>query len=300
MQCAPAIIAITLASLPLPALAAVEPAVPAGTVGGAPADAGTKEIEGQGTFGTASEVDPEAGDALEWDLSFGALAATGNAPTLALNGGTNFLLRRGQHQLTAVGLGNYGRTAPQGDDGKPDLDAKKVTTLSNVQGRVRYDYFLGKHWSLFAMATARHDPFQDLDLRLNVDPGVAWYVINTESQRLSAEAGYDFQFDVRADEAIATSLEPVDKTEITHAVRLAGGYINNLNESVSFRTGLEYLQSVQRTLRWRINWDVGLSTSLFGNLALAATFNLRIDNDPLPGVRGVDTITALSLVYRFF
>jgi len=27
---------------------------------------------------------------------------------------------------------------------------------------------------------------------------------------------------------------------------------------------------------------------------------LRIDNDPLPGVQSVDTITAASLVYRFF
>jgi putative salt-induced outer membrane protein len=33
-------------------------------------------------------------------------------------------------------------------------------------------------------------------------------------------------------------------------------------------------------------------------LALATTFTLRFDNAPLPDVRKVDTVSALSLVYR--
>ncbi len=305
MQRAFAIVAITFASLTvaLPS-AAAEPEVPTGTIEGPAADSGAKEIDGQGQFGSAAEKEEEAGDALEWDLSFGALIATGNSRAIALNGGTNFLFRRGRHQLTAVGLGNYGRSVPVDDMGTPIPDAGLATTLGNVQGRVRYDLFLSDHWSLFGMATARHDPFQGLDLRLNLDPGVAWYILSTPGQRLTAEAGYDFQFDVRdtetLDELEASGEPRPDKTAPTHAVRLAGSYVNNINSAVSFRTGLEYLQSVQRALRWRINWDVGLTTTLFRSLALATTFNLRIDNDPLPGVRSVDTVTAVSLVYRFF
>lgn len=308
-----AIVAITSACLAVtrPAEAA-EPEVPAGTVEGPAADSGTKEIEGQGQFGTAAEADAEAGDALEWDLSFGALISTGNARAIALNGGTNFLLRRGRHQLTVTGLGNYGRAAALNDDGTPNPSADLEPTLGNVQGRARYDFFLGQHWSLFGMATARHDPFQFLDLRLNLDPGVAWYILNTPAQRLTAEAGYDFQFDLRSEDAVERDEAgepllddmmqtiPLPSQRVTHAVRLAGGYVNNINEAVSFRTGLEYLQSVQEALRWRLNWDVGLTTTLLRSLALAATFNLRIDNDPLPGVRSIDTVTAVSLVYRFF
>lgn len=290
----------------LPA-AAAEP-VPGGTIEPPPPTETVKELEGQGRFGAATEPTPETTDALQWDLSFGALLSTGNARMFAMNGSTNFLLRRGRHQLTVVGLGNYGRAAAAD---APD-DARLEPTLGNVQGRARYDIFLSKHWSLFAMATARYDPFQYLDLRLNIDPGVAWYVLATPRERLVVEAGYDFQLDLRSDDAVVRDAAGIpvldddgDPTALarrrdTHAVRLAGGYFNTLSDAVTFRTALEYLQSVQDGVRWRINWDVGLTTALAPSFALATTFNLRIDNDPLPGVRSVDTVTALSLMYRFF
>jgi putative salt-induced outer membrane protein len=309
MQRALAIAAIASACLTVALPAAAAEPVPGGTIEPPPPTDTVKELEGQGKFGTADErTEAEATDTLQWDLSFGLLLSTGNARMFAMNGSTNFLLRRDRHQLTAVALGNYGRAAAA----DAPTDAELETTLGNVQGRARYDIFLSKQWSLFAMATARHDPFQFLDLRLNLDPGVAWYVLITPKERLTVEAGYDFQLDLRNEDAVVRDAagEPVlDDTGATmalarrrntHAVRLAGGYVNTLDESVTFRTGLEYLQSVQDAVRWRINWDVGLTTTLLRSLALATTFTLRIDNDPLPGVREVDTVTALSLVYRFF
>lgn len=296
--------------LATPAMAA-DAEVPTGTVDASSAATGPAELDDQGSFGSAAEAPAESDDALEWDLSFGALISTGNARQIAINGGSNFLLRRGRHQFTATVLGNYGRAATP-EDAEGDTGTELVPTLGNVQGRARYDFFLGKHWSLFGMATARHDPFQFLDLRLNLDPGVAWYVVNTPKERLTAEAGYDFQFDLRSEDAVVRDSSgdavldengmetPLPSTRVTHAVRLAGGYVNTINEAVTFRTGLEYLQSVQRAVRWRLNWDVGLTTTLFQSLALATTFTLRVDNDPLPGVRQVDTVTSASLVYRFF
>lgn len=308
MQRAFALVVVTSACSVVAWPAAAAEPVPGGTIEPPPATDTVKELEGQGRFATAeAPTDEQAGDALEWDLSFGLLLSTGNARMFAMNGSTNFLLRRDRHQLTVVGLGNYGRAAAAD---APD-DAELETTLGNVQGRARYDIFLSPQWSLFAMVTARHDPFQYLDLRLNIDPGVAWYVLTTPSERLTVEAGYDFQLDLRTEEAVVRDAagQPVlDDGDVialarrrnTHAIRLAGGYVNTLSESLTFRTGLEYLQSVQDAVRWRINWDVGLTTTLLDSLALATTFNLRIDNDPLPGVREVDTVTALSLVYRFF
>jgi len=278
---------------------------PAGTASKDPASSGSTELAGQGSFGEVAKQDEAAGDATEWDLSFGALFSTGNARSTAITGGSTFRLRRSRHQVYATFLGNYGRAAIG--------DAEPVDTVGNLQGRARYDLFLGKRWSLFGMVTARHDPFQRLDLRLNVDPGVAFYVINQQKEQLRVEAGYDFQFDVR-DARTAIEYLPdgtprytaqgefvhLPRTRITHAARLAAGYTNKLNEVFGFATELEYLQSLLQAQRWRINWSTSISALLVAKLSLAATFTVRLDNDPLPRVKQLDTLSSLNLVYRFF
>jgi putative salt-induced outer membrane protein YdiY len=304
------LVAVGLATVLVSDVAAAAPAgsappPPEGTATRAPATGGSAELSGQGTFGTVAARDEAAGDALEWDLSFGALFGTGNARSTAITGGTNFRLRRSRHQASASFLGNYGRAAT-GPGTEP------VDTVGNLQGRARYDLFVAERWSLFGMVTARHDPFQRLDLRLNVDPGVAFYVINGQKERLFVEAGYDFQYDVRASSAVQYALDgslvydaqgnpvPLPRTYITHAARLAGGYANRLDETFGFATDLEYLQSLVEALRWRLNWNTTVSAQLVAKLALAATFTLRFDNDPLPRVKHLDTLSSVNLVYRFF
>ena len=297
----------TLAALALVAASAGPAEEPKGTVGTkAPASAGKTELEGTGQFGTATvlvEEDEEETDATELKISAGGLLSTGNARALALTSLARFRLRRDIHEFRADMAGNYAQSAVDRDT---DLEA----TVGNVQGRVRYDVFFAKRWSAFAMTTARHDPFQGLRLRLNVDPGVAFYALMKKKHRLWFEAGYDYQFDVRTRDAIIAKdddgnplLDPSGNTIRVeapylhgHAARLFGGYTNHLSEHVTFDTGLEYLQSFLVARRWRVNWDVALTTSLGQRLSFATTFTMRVDNDPLPNVRKVDTITAVNLV----
>ena len=278
-----------------------------GTAAQDDATTGSTEVAAGGQVAAAADEPEDMGDTTEFNLSFGSLISTGNARQIAVTGATTFLLRRGRHQFSAQAAGNYGQAAST-------IEADLEPTVSNIQGRLRYDIFLARRWALFTMATARHDPFQGLDLRLNIDPGAAFYILPGAKERLWTEAGYDFQFDVRTPsarlardedgnllyDASGNTIQVADSTRITHAVRLFAGYFNKINDAVSFATGLEYLQSVQVARRWRLNWNTALSTLLAKKLALAVTFTARIDNDPLPRVRKVDTITALNLVYRFF
>jgi len=283
------------------------PTQPEGTVNEDPATSGATELDGQGKFGAASDDPDEMGDALEFDLSFGTLISSGNARQVAVTGASHFRVRRSRHQFSAAAAVNYGQASSS-------LDVPVEPTVSNVQGRARYDVFLARRWALFTMATGRRDPFQGLDFRLNIDPGVALYVLTGANERLWFEGGYDFQFDLRSPEATLArdddgnllydssgrTIQAVDSTRINHAARAFGGYFNKINEAVSFSTEVEFLQSVQVARRWRLNWNTALSTLLAKKLALAMTFTTRIDNDPLPRVRKVDTITAVNLVYRFF
>ncbi|MFV8755503.1 DUF481 domain-containing protein [Nannocystaceae bacterium ST9] len=293
--------------------------VPEGTAKQDAATSGSTELGNQGKFTTAKELtteeaeaaakDPHANDATQFDIALGGIFNTGNSRALAFTAASNFRLRRTIHQFGASVAGNYGAT------GVPD-SKRFESTVGNVQGLVRYDVFFAKRWSAFTQLTARHDTFQGLDYRMNVDPGFAFYALNQPKHRLWFEAGYDFQYDLRTDAALVlrdadgnpvldidgnTQRDPaLDKTFVNHAVRLYAGYSNKLSDRVGFDTSFEYLQSVINPKVFRLIYLAGLNTQVVENFSLAVTFALRYENSPLPTVQKLDTITAVSLAYRFF
>ncbi|MCA9705337.1 MAG: DUF481 domain-containing protein [Myxococcales bacterium] len=322
-----ATLAVHLGAAQLEAAAEPEdPAVPAGTVTAAPASSGTTELEGQGKFATTDAEARAAEDATELDISAGGLLSTGNAFAAAATGQARFRLRRGIHQAGAEAAVNYGRADVSllDDDGVP-AGSERQTTINNVQGRVRYDVFFARRWSAFGMVTLRRDVFQGLALRTNVDPGVSFHaLVDNPKHRLAFELGYDFQYDIRCETATREALPgeevdpgrcryPVgadqpdledrtrvaDDTLINHAARIAAGYSNSLSERVTVSTDVEYLQSVLVGRRFRLNWFSAVTTQLANRLGMSVTFTLRYENEPLPDVAKLDTITAVLLTLRF-
>lgn len=257
------------------------------------ATTGKTDVHQEGFQKAQAPVDDGKVSETDAKVSAGAFLSTGNATSLALTAAGNLRLRRGSDQFTIDLAANYGQASVT-----PGTPAEP--TVENIQARARYDRFLAKKWAVFAQESFRKDRFQGLDLRLNFDPGLAYYVLIEEKQHLTFEAGYDLQYDVRTTEAIADAEAagtPVDATEVRHALRFFAGYDNNLNEHVRFDTGLEYLQAFALAENFRINWVSSLTASITQSFAVAAGFTLRFDNNPLPAVQQLDTITTLSLVY---
>lgn len=269
---------------------------PEGTVTKDPATTGNTEVAGGGTFAAAAAPDDKtADDATELNASVGGFLSTGNAEAASATALINFRLRRGAHQFRTDAAANYGRASVpvEGNDSPP-----VEVTVGNVQGMVRYDWFFAKRWSMFLQATGRNDRFQDLDLRANIDPGFSFYALTDPKQRLWFEAGYDFQYDLRTDDAVNDPTRDIDRVFVNHAARLFGGYVNNLNEYVTFDTGIEYLQSVIDAPVFRINWATALTANLNKRISLATTFTLRYENKPV-APKQLDTITSVLLGIRF-
>lgn len=272
--------------------AAAQQALPEGLLETEAATEGKTDVAKPG-FEAAAERDEEDKDTTELKVSAGGLFTTGNARAMSLTGSSKFKLRRDANQLSAALAGNYARSAATRDDAME-------TTLENVQSRVRYDRFFTEVLAGFLAVSANRDRFQGLDLRLNVDPGVAFYVIDDKSHQLWTEVGYDLQYDIRRDEAIeAAEAEgnEVSKTETRHNGRAFVGYDNSINEEVAFNTGAEYIQGLQETKNWRLTLDAGLTSNINDTFAVATTFTLKYDHNPLPGVEKTDAITAVSIVY---
>jgi putative salt-induced outer membrane protein len=260
-----------------------------------PASAGSTEVAKEGFQPPPTKPADASKDGTTLKLSAGGFLSQGNSRTIAATAAADYFLRHDVSQFTALAAFNYGRSAAA--SGEPP-----ETTVENYQTRLRYDYFFSGALAGFGGVSARRDRFQGLDLRLNVDPGLAYYFIDEKSHRLWAELGYDLQFDVRrqavVDAALADPAVPdLDKSEVRHSLRAFAGYDNQLSEAVKFNASVEYLQSVQASADARFNADLGITSQLHSDFSVAATLSVRYDNDPLPGIEKTDVISALSLVY---
>lgn len=286
-----------------PALAAdTPPTIPAETIKAQTATTGKTDVAKGGFATGALPSDEDEKDATEASISAGGLFSSGNARTVAITSSGKLRLRRDEHQFSMALAANFARAGKKGEA----VD----TTVENYQGLLRYDYFFTNNLAAFLQSSARRDRFQGLDLRLNVDPGVAYYAINSKKQQLRLEVGYDMQHDVRRDASRttttpATATTPAtttvaDKTQTLHNIRLFLGYDNKLYKSVGLTTGFEYLQNVSDIGTYRYVFDAGLKSNIAENFAIATTYTARFENKPLASVEKADSIVSINLVYTLF
>ncbi len=318
---------------------AQEPKVeaPKGTVGGqAAATTGTNNID-DSKVAAAQVLAQDITHATELDVSAGGLFNSGNARSLALTAGGRFRIRRQAHEFSASLAGNYGRASiPDGNGasvGRPTAGNVQARLRYDwffhprislfAMATTRYDPFLGLSarvradpgLAFFVLQQPKHRLWAEVGYDFQYDLRRTYDGVRQDCQRGGVtESCYALAV---PNIPFSNSALVVDRTLAVHSARLFAGYINQLGEYVSFTTGLEYIQGlsplrsidtdppkpgdpvVARTRLW-VNWDAALTVQVKKNLAFATTFTLRYDNAPLPGVRRLDTITAVTLSYRFF
>lgn len=206
-------------------------------------------------------------------VSAGALMQTGNSYMLAGTANGAYERQFGDNSVGVAGIGNYGESRPPGGDNR--------ATTQNIQGKLRYDRYLTDDLTAFMMVTGRSDRFQGIEFRLNLDPGVKYLFVNQGTTAVWGEAGYDFQYDVRRDDARENGA--ISKTDSDHAARLFAGFKYAFNSDVTTKAGIEYLQSVIDSSKYRVNFDALIAAKLRGGLAMGVGFSARYDHAPLPG-----------------
>jgi len=263
---------------------------------GAPPPEAAKAVAGPGPTREAPKL-TTAPEGTAASLSAGGLSSSGNSRMVAFTGSGNFDWRGGANGIGGSLVGNYGRSAPPGGD--------MTTTTENAQGRVRYDRYVIDDASVFLLVTGRHDKFQGLAFRLNIDPGFKYLFVNRPKTALWAEAGYDLQYDTRLRAArevhdeMGVLIDTLPKHETDHSARFFLGFRHSFNDTAAVSNGIEYLQSFVHSKRYRFNYDVLFTAKVWGDLALGVGFNARYDNQPLPDKVKLDTSSTLSLVYSY-
>lgn len=259
-------------------------------------DEGTHQEE---AVDPAAVETPEDETIVDFQWSGGVNLATGNSRSFAATTSLSFNLKEGPHVLDYQTLLNLGYAVSQDEAPRASLGDtfnEDNRNALNIIGRLRYDNFITEDDAVFAAIWGRHDPFAGLDFRLQAQVGYLRNFYRQEKVRIWGEVGYDATIDWQRPESVDDA-NPVDQ----HSGRLFLGYDNQINEVLTYRSGIEYLLEFADPENSRIFWTNALGSKVNEVLTLALNFTLIFDNQPVgagtPQVRDkVDTITAFTFV----
>lgn len=266
----------------------------------------TTESAGEANVSEEPEIRaaPEENEAAEvdWSLSFGGAINTGNTRSWNLAAGTDFLLLKKAHRLTAESLFNLGRA-----DAAPLDPASDYATISKkwLFGS-RYEYFFTDMNAVWGGLGLRWDPLAGFNLQTLASGGYLRAFVKEENHFFAGRVGYSFTNEQYVNDA---PLFPGGSSNI-HGLLLALDYENKLNENVELLTSIAYIGNVnkipaQRDAKAfqdnRIYWTLALLSQVAERLAFEARFLLLYDSRPVPvELATVDTTTIFSLVVTIF
>lgn len=264
------------------------------------------ETAQQHTEKTGAEA--PADDAISLAASLGGTLNTGNTQMWQVTIGSDLLIVRDPHAITAMLAFAYGEA-----NIPSDAVDRYEPTVRSLRARARYDYFLTRMDALFAAAALRWDEFAGLDSRVQGQLGYLRYFHRTDIHRFWGEIGYDithddyhplpnpaFMLDPDTGDPVDPSVPELtsDGSQVVHSARLFFGYDNRLTEAVTYLGGVEGLINVEAPKDTRISVDNALRSKLGGNFQLELKFSLQFDNVPVPGAEKLDTQTIGSIIYN--
>jgi hypothetical protein len=269
----------------------------------------------------------------------GLIVTTGNSQSrngvLSLSGSR----QRGGNKISLDGQAAYGRSniivpvvGPDPTDATrmavTGLDRRGETTANEWRARGRYDRFLTDNNAIYGLGQIGADRIAGKRLVGGGQVGYSRQLLNTETQTLVAELGYDFSYE----SYVAQPGRTIDPVSI-HSARVLAGHrmaINpqtglnvsgealfNLNEEQVLNANDPTRMVVPAFRDTRLIGRANLTTTLRKNLSFGFGFTVRYDQNPaprpLPGAAGgvpfapgfvpfankVDTLTEATLVFTF-
>jgi putative salt-induced outer membrane protein len=163
-------------------------------------------------------------------------------------------------------------------------------TKNKLLASTNLDYFFKYPWYFYGKGAYEFDEFKDLDLKLDIGPGLGYQFIESETANLSLEAGpsyvkQDFRKESRRDYIAARASIDANKWFFEKTFQyflFAEGFANPDKEDDRFarlRTGI----------RIPIAWGFNLTTQ----------YNLDYDNNPPEGIEDTDQRFLFLLGYNY-
>lgn len=222
----------------------------------------------------------------------GALSA-GNSAAYTVNMGITGGYRWKNNKFSGNAAGLYGRSVVDADGdgilGQPERDGGYTTNQQQATVDLRYDRFFAKQNSLYFLTGLLHDRFAGFETRTHQQLGYSRLLVETDQTELVSEIGFDW-----AQENYYANQDPSYKN--VFAARLMVGLTHTFNEAVTFKNHAEIYPNVVVLEDVRVLNTASLAAKLTDKLGFKTSYNLRFDNQPVPGFRKADHAITASLV----
>jgi putative salt-induced outer membrane protein YdiY len=207
----------------------------------------------------------------------GALAA-GNVEFQSAQGRAVVTHRWSRNGVALNVTGNIGRSIVDGDedgilsDAERDLGFQETARRLNAEGR--YDRFVAKRSSVYALAGALLDPYAGYDLRTHEQLGVSRRFIDKEKFKLTSELGIDF-----AQEDYVDGIDPNSQNVLAARVFLGTAWMPS--EKVSVTNDLEAYENLLDPEDLRLLDTLAVSAGLSDVFSVKTSYALVFDNVPV-------------------
>jgi putative salt-induced outer membrane protein YdiY len=209
-------------------------------------------------------------------LGLTASAATNRLETTFSAGATvndgNSKSQQGNARLVSEGerdhLGSF-KVGVEANYGESEKDDVKDTTVNNVKGFANVKKTLSEKTFAYFDLTLNHDEIADLRYRLTAGPGLGVFLVKTDADKLSLEAGPTFVTEDKADV----------KDEYL-ALRFAeNGEMRFPNKSKIWES-VEYLPHADDLGRYLLTAEIGAEAAVNNRISLRLVLQNKYDSDP--------------------
>ncbi len=216
-----------------------------------------------------------------WESSaaLGFTLTRGNSSTLLFTGNVLASRKQGQNEIKLGADAVYG--ANQG-----------VTSAQAFRGFGQYNRLFSDRTYGFVRAEALYDKIAQLQPRVTISAGLGHYFIKNDRTQLSGEVGPSLVYEHQ--KRGATS---VDRTFM--ALRVAERLDHKISDKTKIWQSVEFLPQVDNFNNYVLNFEAGLETELYKNLALRTYVQDTYDAVPVPGRKKNDLRFVTAIAYKF-
>lgn len=174
------------------------------------------------------------------------------------------------------------------------VSAERWDTLWQTNYSVSHDLYT------FGALRYAHDLFSGFDYQASASAGLGYKFINTESTKLSAQIGVGYQV-LRPEDIVKDSVGEVTARYLQPSENSVIGTLGvNYSQALTKTTSLSDILLVNSgSINTLATNTLALTVKMSTKLALSLGYNLQDNTSPPPGLKKVDTLETVNLVYAF-